>query len=169
MSDEHPNLSDLSEDNHILRQAMIEAKRHLNDAVARLRKVLSDEVIIDATPMEADVAMQLAEEGIAAALNTLERAFVKHGANASPKPDGPTRQQGQFLAYIREYMMRNRHGAAPTHAELQRFFKLTPPTVNSMLKRLDERGFIRRIPGKARAIELTIAPELIPRLDQPFT
>ncbi|MDA1054975.1 MAG: MarR family transcriptional regulator [Planctomycetota bacterium] len=169
MSDEHPNLSDLSEENKILRQAMIEAKRHLNDAAARLRNVLSDEVIIDATPLEAGVAMQLAEEGVAAALNSLELTFVKRSANASPIPGDPTRRQGQFLAYIREYMMRNRHGAAPTHSELQRFFHLTPPTINSMLKRLDERGFIRRIPGKARAIELTIAPELIPPLEQLFT
>jgi hypothetical protein len=37
-----------------------------------------------------------------------------------------------------------------------------------MLKRLDQRGFIRRTPGKARAIELTIDPELIPVLDRPF-
>ena len=169
MSDEHPNLSDLSEENRSLRQAMIEAKRHLNNAAAQLRKALSDEQIIDATPMEAEAAMQLAEEGVAAALNSLELAFVKCSAKASPKPSRPTRQQGQFLAYIREYTMRNRRGAAPTHAELQRFFHLTPPTINSMLKRLDERGFIRRIPGKARAIELTIAPELIPPLDQPFT
>ena len=46
------------------------------------------------------------------------------------------------------------------------FVNLTPPSVNSMLKRLDQKGFIRRIPGKARAIELTIDSELIPTLDQ---
>lgn len=32
----------------------------------------------------------------------------------------------------------------------------------------DQRGFIRRVPRQARAIELTIAPEWIPPLDQPF-
>jgi SOS-response transcriptional repressor LexA len=67
---------------------------------------------------------------------------------------GPTHQQGQYLAFIREYMMRNEAGLAPSHADLQRFFELlAPPFVNSMLIRLEQRGFIRRIPGKARAIE----------------
>ena len=65
-------------------------------------------------------------------------------------------------------MLRNHRGVAPTHAVLQRFFNLTPPSVNSMLKRLDEKGFIRRTPGKARAIALTIDPELIPTLERPF-
>jgi repressor LexA len=59
---------------------------------------------------------------------------------------GPTRQQGQFLAFIREYMIRNDARIAPSHADLQRFFNLTPPSVNSMLIRLQQRGFIRRTP-----------------------
>ena len=37
-----------------------------------------------------------------------------------------------------------------------------------MLIRLEQRGFIRRIPGKARAIELAINPDWIPPLDRPF-
>ena len=82
--------------------------------------------------------------------------------------DAPTRQQGQFLAFIREYMMRNQAGVAPTHAALQKFFSLTPPSVNSTLIRLEQRGFIHRVPGQARAIELTLSPELIPPLERPF-
>jgi SOS-response transcriptional repressor LexA len=65
-------------------------------------------------------------------------------------------------------MIRNEAGVAPTHAILQQFFNLTAPSVNSMLVRLERRGFIRRIPGKARAIELTISMEWIPQLDRPF-
>ena len=64
--------------------------------------------------------------------------------------------------------MRNINGVAPSHADLQRFFNLTPPSVNSMLIRLEQKGFIRRIPGKARAIELALAPDLIPPLNRPF-
>ncbi len=79
---------------------------------------------------------------------------------------GPTRQQGQFLAYIRAYMMPNYEGVAPTHAALQKFFNLTPPSVNSI--RLEQRGFIRRIPHQARAIQLIINPEQIPPLERPF-
>jgi len=33
----------------------------------------------------------------------------------------------------------------------------------------DQRGFIRRVPGKARAIELMVDPKSIPALDRPFT
>ncbi len=80
----------------------------------------------------------------------------------------PTRQQGQFLAFIREYMMRNEQGLAPTHAAFQKFFNLTPPSVNSMLCRLEQRGFIKRPPGQARGIRLIIAPDLIPPLERPF-
>jgi len=65
-------------------------------------------------------------------------------------------------------MMRNEAAVAPSHADFQRFFELTPSSVNSMLIRLEERGFIRRIPGKARAIELTINLDWIPPLDRPF-
>jgi Mn-dependent DtxR family transcriptional regulator len=65
-------------------------------------------------------------------------------------------------------MMRNHAGVAPTHAAFQKFFDLTPPSVNSMLIRLEQHGFIHRIPGQARAIELTLSPELIPPLERPF-
>jgi hypothetical protein len=37
-----------------------------------------------------------------------------------------------------------------------------------MLIRLEDREFIRRIPGRARAIELTINLDWIPPLDRPF-
>lgn len=120
------------------------------------------------TPIEAQTALELAFEAIQAAL----RQPDPHGA-AEPRspalpPDGPTRQQGQFLAFIQQYMMRNEAGVAPTYTDLQRFFNLTAPSVNSMLVRLERRGFIRRIPGRARGIELIVKPEWIPPLDRPF-
>ena len=85
-----------------------------------------------------------------------------------PSKSAPTHQQGQFLAFIREYMMRNEHGVAPTHAAFQKFFDLTPPSVNSMLIRLEQRGFIKRTPGQARGIQLIISPDLIPPLERKF-
>jgi len=51
---------------------------------------------------------------------------------------------------------------------LQRFFNLTAPSVNSMLIRLEQRGFISRAPGQARGITLLIDPTMIPELDHPF-
>jgi len=97
----------------------------------------------------------------------LESIASLHPRRHRPRA-GPTRQQGQFLAFIHEYIMRNEARVAPTHAALQRFFNLTAPSVNSMLVRLERRGFIRRIPGKARAIEVICPPEWIPQLDRPF-
>lgn len=40
--------------------------------------------------------------------------------------------------------------------------------IDSMLIRLERRGFIKRSPGQARAIKLTIKPALIPPLERPF-
>jgi DNA-binding MarR family transcriptional regulator len=37
-----------------------------------------------------------------------------------------------------------------------------------MLIRLEKRGFIKRIPGEARGIQLTISTDLIPPLERPF-
>ena len=96
------------------------------------------------------------------------KTVTRAGKRPAAPPDGPTRQQGQFLAFIHEYMMRNHAGVAPTHADFQRFFNLTAPSVNSMLIRLERRGFIRRIPHQARGIELTVNPDWIPPLDRPF-
>ena len=151
-----------------LRQAITEARGLLSDAAEKLRAVLGDETIMPETPLEAQAVMESAVEAIGAALRRLDSAASAKRSSAAPPPGGLTRQQGQFLAFLREYMMRNEAGVAPSHADFQRFFNLTPPSVNSMLIRLEQRGFIRRIPGKARAIELTINLDWIPPLDRPF-
>jgi hypothetical protein len=151
-----------------LRQAITEARALLGDAAEKLSAVLADETILVETPVEVEAAIDSAVEAIEATLRRLDSAVPAKKPSAAPPPGGPTRQQGQFLAFIREYMMRNDAGVAPRHADFQRFFNLTPPSVNSMLIRLEQRGFIRRIPGKARAIELTINLDWIPSLDRPF-
>ena len=102
--------------------------------------------------------MELAAEGLTDALRCLNQVTTK---DAPPTSGGPTGQQGQFLAYIHEFIKSNHRGVAPTHAEFQRFFNLTAPSVNSMLKRLEEKGYIRRIPGKTRAaVSLIPSPAL---------
>ncbi|MFO1040187.1 MAG: MarR family transcriptional regulator [Planctomycetaceae bacterium] len=121
--------------------------------------------------MEAQAVYWSTAELIADACECLAR--VNHPEKPTvPLPNGsrnrPTRKQGQFLAFIRDYMMWNKAGQAPSPADLQRLFNLTPHSVNSMLIRLEQRGFIRREPGKARAIEIVIDPELIPPLDRSF-
>lgn len=151
-----------------LREANAQATKLLRKTIDRLLATVQDEPIMEETPLEVWAAIDSAIEALHAALRCLESAEHAEGLAAAQPSDGPTRQQGQFLAFIREYMMRNETGVAPTHAILQQFFNLTAPSVNSMLVRLERRGFIRRIPGKARAIELTISTERIPQLNRPF-
>ena len=74
----------------------------------------------------------------------------------------PTERQGQFLAYIFQYSLVQ--GSAPAEADMQRYFQITPPSVHSMVLTLERRGFIRRVPGQARSITLTIRPESLPPL-----
>jgi DNA-binding MarR family transcriptional regulator len=73
-----------------------------------------------------------------------------------------TERQGQFLAYIHQYSILN--GCAPAEADMQRFFQITPPSVHSMVLKLERRGLVRRVPGQARSITLIIPPELLPPL-----
>ena len=149
--------------------AIRQARTHLHKAAVALGGILGIDPVFEECPPEAQAAMESAAGSIQSALACLDTtAQDVPPKEPKPSPGGPTRQQGQFLAYIGEYIMRNYAGVAPTHAALQKFFNLTPPSVNSMLIRLEQRGFIRRIPGQARGIELTISPERIPPLERPF-
>ena len=71
----------------------------MRDAGEKLGAVLQDECITAETPREALSVMELAAEAIGVAVRRLEAA--KRPVKASPGND-PTRQQGQFLAFIRE-------------------------------------------------------------------
>jgi hypothetical protein len=65
------------------------------------------------TPLEAQAVMESAVEAIGAALRRLDSAALAKRSSAAPRPGDPTRHQGQFLAFIREYLMRNEAGVAP--------------------------------------------------------
>jgi Mn-dependent DtxR family transcriptional regulator len=73
-----------------------------------------------------------------------------------------TPKQGQYLAFI--YAYTRVLGRPPAEADIQRHFKVTPPTVHQMLITLERTGLIRRKPGVARSIELLIEPESLPVL-----
>ena len=85
-----------------LRQAIAEARASLGDAAEKLRAVLADEAIMPETPLEAQAVMESAAEAIGVALRRLDSAVPAKKSSAAPPPGGPTRQQGQFLAFIRE-------------------------------------------------------------------
>ncbi len=74
-----------------------------------------------------------------------------------------TKLQGQYLAFIDAYTRVN--GIPPAEADLQRYFKVTPPSVHQMILTLAKRGLIARIPGRARSIRVRVSREQLPTLD----
>jgi Mn-dependent DtxR family transcriptional regulator len=82
-----------------------------------------------------------------------------------PEPAQPplfTPKQGQYLAFI--YAYTRVQGRPPAEADLQRHFKVSPPSVHQMLITLEHNGLIRRRPGVGRSIELLVSPESLPVL-----
>ena len=73
-----------------------------------------------------------------------------------------TDKQGQYLAFI--YYYSKIHGRAPAEAEMQQYFRVSPPAVHQMILTLEARGLIERTPGQARSIRLLIPPEELPDL-----
>jgi hypothetical protein len=74
-----------------------------------------------------------------------------------------TAKQGQYLALIHNYT--RIHGRAPAEADLQRYFRVSPPTVHDMIKTLERNGLIERSSGQARSIRLRVPPKALPRLE----
>ncbi len=73
-----------------------------------------------------------------------------------------TDKQGQYLAFIYGYTRLN--GRPPAEADMQRYFRVSPPSVHQMVLALERAGLIRRQPGVARSIEVLVAPECLPIL-----
>ncbi|MBC8012783.1 MAG: MarR family transcriptional regulator [Methyloceanibacter sp.] len=73
-----------------------------------------------------------------------------------------TLKQGQYLAFIHAYS--RIFARPPAEADMQRHFRVTPPTVHQMVLTLERVGLIRRRPRVARSIELLIDPESLPVL-----
>ena len=74
-----------------------------------------------------------------------------------------TRQQGQYLAFI--YYYTKIHRCPPAETDLQRYFRVSPPTVHDMILRLEEKGLIRRTPRQARSIEVLLPVVQLPPLE----
>jgi repressor LexA len=74
-----------------------------------------------------------------------------------------TRRQGQFLAFIYYYTKVN--GRPPAEADMQRYFQVSPPSVHQMVVKLEERGYIARVPGQGRSIRLLLPREKLPDLE----
>lgn len=76
-----------------------------------------------------------------------------------------TEPQGQYLAFMYAYSVI--HGRAPAETDMQRFFRVTPPSTHRMVVELERKNLIRRTPGAARSIEVLVPPEELPVLRAP--
>ena len=76
-----------------------------------------------------------------------------------------TDTQGQYLAFIDAYT--RVHGRPPAETDMQRHFRVSPPSVHQMVLTLERLGLVRRQPGVARSIEVLLAPEDLPVLRHP--
>ncbi|WP_213290630.1 MarR family transcriptional regulator [Bradyrhizobium sp. sGM-13] len=74
-----------------------------------------------------------------------------------------TEKQGHYLAFIHTYSYM--FGQPPAEADIQRHFRVSPPTVHQMIVTLERNGFIRRQPGVPRSIEILLPPENLPILE----
>lgn len=73
-----------------------------------------------------------------------------------------TDTQGQYLAFIDAYTRVN--GCPPAEADMQRHFRVSPPSVHQMVVTLERAGLIQRIHGKPRSIHVLVEPENLPIL-----
>ena len=74
-----------------------------------------------------------------------------------------TKRQGQHLAFI--YYYTKIHGCPQAEADMQKYFRISPPTVHQMVVTLEKKGLIEKMPHQARSIRLLVAREELPELE----
>jgi Mn-dependent DtxR family transcriptional regulator len=74
-----------------------------------------------------------------------------------------TQKQGQYLAFIYYYTKVNVR--APSEADMQKYFGVTPPSVHQMVVTLEANGLIERVPGQGRSVRLLVPREGLPDLE----
>lgn len=83
-------------------------------------------------------------------------------AAQGPARDSYTAKQGQYLAFI--YYYTKIHGRSPSEADMQGYFRVSPPAVHQMVMNLAKLGFIARTPGQGRSLKLPLPRERLPDL-----
>jgi hypothetical protein len=78
----------------------------------------------------------------------------KSGTAHGTSPHRFTQKQGHYLAFIYVYL-RMFH-QAPAEADMQRHFRVTPPSIHQMVLTLEPAGLNQRQPGVARSIEVLV-------------
>lgn len=74
-----------------------------------------------------------------------------------------TEKQGQYLAFIYCYTKIN--DKPPAEHDMQKYFRVTAPSIHQMILTLEQKGLISRVPGQARSITLLVEKNDIPQLD----
>ena len=77
-----------------------------------------------------------------------------------------TKRQLELLRYIDRHM--NKRGVSPSFDEMKEALGLKSKSgIHRLITGLEERGFIRRLPHRARALEILRRPNALPALDSP--
>lgn len=74
-----------------------------------------------------------------------------------------TPKQGQYLVFIYYYTLMNR--CAPAESDIQKYFRVSPPSVHQMIMTLERDGHISRILGQGRSITLNVSRQQLPDLE----
>ncbi|HET8995653.1 MAG TPA: hypothetical protein VFN42_03210 [Acetobacteraceae bacterium] len=74
-----------------------------------------------------------------------------------------TARQGQYLAFIHAYTLVI--GQPPAEADMQRFFRVSAPSVHQMVVTLHESGLISRQSGASRSIRVLVDRSDLPQLE----
>jgi len=74
-----------------------------------------------------------------------------------------TEKQGQYLAFIFYYTKVN--GQPPSESDMQKYFRVSPPSIHQMIVNLENRRLNTRVPGQARSIRLLLPPDQLPDLE----
>jgi len=75
----------------------------------------------------------------------------------------PTDKQGQYLVFI--YYFTKVNGQPPAEVDMQRYFKVTAPSVHQMVLTLEKHRFIERVLGKGRSIRVLLSKDQLPELE----
>ncbi len=74
-----------------------------------------------------------------------------------------TARQGAYLAFIHRFTQK--HGGAPSFEEIAAHFGTSSPAVNGMIKTLERRALLARVPGRARSLRVLAPTSLLPDSD----
>jgi len=88
----------------------------------------------------------------------------REGAVPAAGTGSLTRRQAEYLAFIRDFTRLN--DKAPSEAEIARYFKISAPSVHTMILKLEKIGAISRRPRVARSIRVLVSSEELPHLDR---